>query len=142
VLVVVVNQSGQPITFLVTAEAPGAAESVELETSGGSDSLGVLFTCPVDRIGLGDLDDPESTGYYLLYGDARLGMPWGENPLLWNVNYTCGDTIIFLARANANVPGGVSITTGVIDGSTQTGPFSGPDTFENVEDLLAAAGML
>ncbi len=138
VLVVVVNKSGVPITFVVTAEAPGAAGSTELETSGASDSLGVMFTCPVDRIGLGDLDDPQSTGYFLVFPDGRLGMPWGQFPL----NYTCGDAVVFLATADANAPGGVSITTGVVDGSTQVGPFSGADTFETVEDVLRAAGLM
>ena len=57
-------------------------------------------------------------------------------------SYNCGDTVILLAIDDQNSSGGILVSSGLIGGASQTGPFTGPDTFANLEALLIAEGLL
>ena len=50
--------------------------------------------------------------------------------------------MIFLAIDDQNSSGGILVSSGLIGGASETGPFTGPDTFANLEALLIAEGLL
>ncbi len=66
-------------------------------------------------------------------------VPWDQNPLSLDVSFRCGDTILFFANQDTLVPGGVVISVGRIDGTTQQGPFTGAETFEILQEVVFTA---
>ena len=55
-------------------------------------------------------------------------------------DFFCGDTALFTIVHDASNPYGINVSTARIDGSTQKGPFSGPDTFELLQAMLILNG--
>ena len=150
VMIKVINRSSfftldfliQTETITASGTTVGGGTLRDIRSNGGDSAL--IVPCPVDRIGLGNLNDPNSTGF-------RVGGPgqidkvdvsWGQAALVSGFSYNCGDTVLFMVVDSQSEPGGVLVTTGLIGGATETGPFSGPDTFEILEDLLRAEGLL
>lgn len=100
---------------------------------------GILIPCPVDEIGLGPLDDPsEMALQFSLPDGGQVTVPASAFPftLLNGVDYECGDTVLFTIIEDQNSVFGVTVVPSQIEGSTQTGPFSGPDTFSNLDAFL------
>ncbi len=100
---------------------------------------GFLLACPVDKIGLGnplDLNQPA------IVIDGTVDVPASAFPLflLEGRDFYCGDTVVLTVTDDTNNGYGIHISAGRIDGATQTGPFSGPDTFEIVNELLMSNG--
>ena len=97
----------------------------------------------MDRIRLGSFTDEGAVGYRTSFtGGPSIDLVWNQDPLVSGFSYNCGDTVVFMAVDNANMPGGVEISVGLIGGADQTGPFTGPDTYENLLELLAAENLL
>jgi hypothetical protein len=147
VLVRCVNASSQfTVEFLIEVDTPlaeqGAPTGGELTVSPGGNS-GQVFQCPVDRITLGSFTDEGAVGYRTSFpGGPQIDLVWDQDPLVSGFSYNCGDTVVFMAVDNTNMPGGVEIVAGLIGGADQTGPFSGPDTYENLLQLLASENLL
>lgn len=162
VLVTVVNStSGSPlpqsIRWVVTAEQ-------QVETAGDDDvvtvaieprtvrlqttpeqlanQVGVLFECPVERVGLGvNIDFPASEpGLFVgaVTGGAEgFGVPGNVNPLdVAAGNFQCGDTVIFQASYLAGTVGNVTVGSFVLDASGQAAQVRGPDTFTQVRTVV------
>jgi len=55
-------------------------------------------------------------------------------------DFQCGDTVVLGVVDDPNSGYGIKVVGGRVNGSTQTGPFSGPDTFQIVQALLIANG--
>jgi len=150
VMIKVINQSSSfAVDFIIQTETTTASGTTvgggtlrNVRSYGGDASL--IVPCPVDRIGLGNLNDPNSTGYRVgVPGEAdKVDVAWGQAPLVAGFSYNCGDTVLFMVVDSQTESGGVLVTTGLIGGATEVGPFSGPDTFEILEDLLRAEGLL
>ena len=150
VMIKVINHSTFfAVDFLIQTETTTASGTTvrggtlrNIRSNGGDSAL--IVPCPVDRIGLGNLDDPNSTGFRVGVPGAadKVDVSWGQAPLVSGFSYNCGDTVVFMVVDSQDNPGGVLVTTGLIGGATETGPFSGPDTFEILEDLLRAEGLL
>ncbi len=136
------------IDFLIQTESTtssgtvsGGGNLLNVRSNGGVASL--ILPCPVDRITLGNLNDPNATGFRVgIPGQEKIQVVWGQDPLVAGFSYNCGDTVIFLAIDDQNSSGGILVSSGLIGGASQTGPFTGPDTFANLEALLLAEGLL
>lgn len=150
VMIRCINASGLfAIDFLIQTESTttsgtttGGGNLLNVRSNGGDS--GLLVACPVDKIALGNVNDPDSTGFRVgIPGQEKIEVSWGaDGPLVAGFSYNCGDTVIFLATDDQNSPGGILISTGLIGGASETGPFQGPDTFENLEALLRSEGLL
>lgn len=156
VLVRVVNSTATNIRFVITAErsvevadengivtVETQRETRRLQTSAESlsNEAGVLFDCPVDRIGLGeDLDFPATEpGLFIgaeVGGVEGFGVPGNVNPLDARVgNFTCGDTVIFQANVTAGAIGNVSVQTLRLSGADQP-PVTRINTFVNARNVI------
>ena len=150
VMIKAINQSSfVNVDFIIQTETTTAAGTTvgggtlsDVRAVGGDAVL--VVPCPVDRIGLGNLNDPSSTGLRISFPGSsdKTDLAWGQAPLVSGFSYNCGDTVIFLLVDDQASPGGVLVTTGLIGGATETGPFAGPDTFANLESVLRSEGLL
>jgi hypothetical protein len=124
-------------------------ETVRLNTSatGLGTDVGVLFPCgesPVTIVGLGENLQPTDAAVFVGGEGAGGNTGFGVRaeslfPLRIDVgNFNCGDTIVFQAFASTGVAGGVALQTFLLPGSEQPSEFSGPSTFANYEEFLAA----
>jgi hypothetical protein len=106
-------------------------------------SVGILLRCPTGRIGLGDLDDPDSLTAGLAVGLSELEIPFsfGQNPLVEGISYECGDTVFIVAVDDNQSPQGVSFGMGVYSGSQQ-GPVTDIETFQVVHNVLLVEGLI
>ncbi len=139
VLVEVANQTREKqVTFLLSVETADGPQTLELVTTPDLPTQAAVFSCPVARIGLGELGNLESSGIRITNPETGqfFEAPWDRNPLTEGRSFLCGDTILFLATTDTSVAGSVVLTVGRIDGGAQAGPFSGADTFENLEEIV------
>lgn len=143
VMIQVVNNSSFFVDALVSVDVPTTLTN-DLETvfgnirPNGGDAAAIL-RCPVDRVGLGDLNDLTSVGFRVGASAAgKVGVAWGNAPLVAGFNYTCGDTILLVAINDASANGGVRIDAGVISGAAQPAPSV--DTFGALDAILTANG--
>jgi hypothetical protein len=155
ILVRVVNNTADPIEFVVTVEREVQASqgnNIVTQTTretqrlitfpvGKSNEQGVLFDCPVTRVGLGEnLNNPTTEPALFIGavagGIAGFGIPGNVNPLDARVgNFTCGDTIIFQANTQAGTVGGVEARSYVLSASSQPSQHQ-IDTFNNARRFL------
>ena len=161
VLARVINSTSTPtaenIRFVVTAErqiettddtgetfVETIYETVRLQTypQSRANEVGVLFDCPVTRVGLGENIDFPSTepGLFIgaVPGEAEgYGVPGHANPLSAAAgNFQCGDTLIFEAISESGSVGNVRVTTYVLGIDAQPPQISGPDTFNNARTVI------
>ncbi|MFH0981497.1 MAG: hypothetical protein V2A79_08160 [Planctomycetota bacterium] len=157
VLVRVVNKTAVNIRYVVTAERQVETiddqgltivttqnETVRLQTfpEGLASESGILFNCPLVRIGLGENIDFPTTepGLFLnaVPGQAEgFGVPGFVNPLSAAAgNFTCGDTLIFETSPEAGTVGNVRVATFVLRAAEQPTVVSGPDTFNNARTVI------
>lgn len=149
------NTTALPIEFVITAERQVASADdpdtfvTERETHRlltqplqSANDMGVLFDCPVSRIGLGETLDRPTTepGIFVnaeAVGAGGFGVPPNANPLDADFgNFDCGDTIIFVASESANVAGGVIVSVFLLDDEGQPDVVRGLDTFVNARTLI------
>ncbi|MBN1511320.1 MAG: hypothetical protein JXB13_04845 [Phycisphaerae bacterium] len=158
-LIRLVNQTDNPIQFIVTVERyviveEGGEETAQVQTqtyqldtypNGLTNEVGLLVDCGSVRIGLGEnLNFPEDEPGLFIGVDAGtdeiitgFGVPARVNPLDARAgNYSCGDTLIFQATTQVGVPGNIAVKSYVLLGATQPTEYSGPDTFNNARSLL------
>lgn len=146
VMVQFVNNSSFFVDVLVTVDVPDAAaltndlETLFANVRPNSGDAAAVLRCPVDRVGLGDLDDLTSIGFRVgLTADAnKAGVAWGNTPLVSGFNFVCGDTVLFAAINDASAIGGVRIDAGIISGGAQPAPSV--DTFGALDAILTANG--
>ncbi len=157
ILVRVSNGTPNNIRFVVTAErktqvidengletTETSYETVRLQTYPASlaNDVGILFDCPVTRVGLGEnIDFPDTeAGLYIdaVPGEAEgFGVPGFVNPLSAEAgNFSCGDTIIFEARVKTGAVGSVEVTAFVLSAAERPTEVSGPDTFNNARTVI------
>lgn len=149
------NTTALPIEFVITAERRVASADdpdtfvTERETHRlltqplqSANDMGVLFDCPVSRIGLGETLDRPTTepGIFVnaqAVGAGGFGVPPNANPLDADFgSFDCGDTIIFVASESANVAGGVIVSVFLLDDEGQPDVVRGLDTFVNARTLI------
>ena len=155
VMVRVINNTASNIRFVVSAE-----RSVEITDDAGvitvetqketrrlqtfpvnlANEVGVLFDCPVDRIGLGEELDFPATEPGLFIGaipgeQEGFGVPGNVNPLDSRVgNFACGDTVIFQASTQAGTIGNLAVQTFRLSGADQV--ETGITTFVNARGAI------
>lgn len=139
------DATGNWVTMTVQEEPV----SIQTTATGQSTEAGVLFTCsdsPVTVVGLGENLLPTDSAVFVdgdgAGGASGFGVPVGSlNPLtLASGNFNCGDTIIYQAFISTGQVGGVGLAVYLLPGSEQPDEFTGPDTFVNLQDYLAAQG--
>jgi hypothetical protein len=120
---------GTPITFQNISPQIGSA--------------GILLRCPTNRIGMGDLDDPESltAGTATNVAGVEVPISFGQFPLVEGVSYQCGDTIFIVAVDDSQSSSGISFGMGVYSGAQQ-GPVTDIETFQVVHNVLLVEGMI
>lgn len=105
---------------------------------------GIVLPCPVSQVGLGDPLDLTYPAIVLnpIDGSNAINIPAGAFPLTLKSgeNFNCGDTVVFTVVDDRTSGFGIAVSTGRVDGTTQTGPFSGPDTYEVLQLLLLSSG--
>ncbi|MHC5108798.1 MAG: hypothetical protein ACYTHJ_02840 [Planctomycetota bacterium] len=139
---IIVDSDGNPVTRLELVRR-------RLATTNDSpaNESGVLFGCnvsPITRVGLGENLLPNDAAVFVGGGGPAGSPGFGVvaenlNPLSLEAgNYDCGDTVIFQAFESLGTPGGIALSSFVIDGDDASGIYSGPDTFLNYQNLLEA----
>jgi hypothetical protein len=105
--------------------------------------IGFLLPCPIEQIGLGNPNDLTSPAVIIESSAGEINIPAGAFPLILQRgrDFDCGDTVVLTVVDSRSNVYGVEILPGRVRGSGQTGPFSGPDTFEIVELLLMGTGL-
>ncbi len=157
VLVRAINTTPLNIRFVVTAEHPSqivgtngvittqiVPETVRLQTfpQASANEMGILFNCPVSRVGLGENIDFPSTQPGLFLGAVPggvegFGVPGSVNPLDADAgNFSCGDTLIFQASPENGRVGNVRVDSFVLSAADQPAQVSGPDTFNNARTVI------
>jgi hypothetical protein len=138
-----VNDSDYTMDVFYGVDAPARYEgrAVVNNFSGlqPSEGQGIVMQCPVSEVGMGSLTDPAAPALQFSTTDDQLiTIPASAFPATMrnNVDYVCGDTVVFTILDDRTSPFLVSVVASRIDGSTQTGPFSGPDTFFNLDLFL------
>jgi hypothetical protein len=104
---------------------------------------GIVLPCPVRRLSLGELDDASADAIVLTLEDGgKVTLTSGAFPyqLQQGVDFNCGDTVLFTMIQDRTSASGITVRTSRSPGEGQTGPFSGPDTFRNLELLLQLTG--
>jgi hypothetical protein len=105
---------------------------------------GFLLGCPIDQIGLGNPGDLNAPAIIISpEGGGNINVPPGAFPLVLvrNRDFVCGDTVVFTVIDDQTSGYGIAVLPGRVDGSTQRGPFTGPDTFEIVNFMIMSAGI-
>jgi len=164
ILVQCINRTPNPVQFILTIEREDVTDSggdgeplipqlvsetrlLDTFPEGLNNSTGILFNCPVVRVGLGEnLNFPDDFPGLLIGQPGTdviiqgFGVPGGVNPLDSRAgNFQCGDTLIFEVITSTGVPGNVSVGTFLLAADTQPVDYSGPDTFVNARELLETA---
>ncbi|HOA73305.1 MAG TPA: hypothetical protein PL151_12110 [Phycisphaerae bacterium] len=105
--------------------------------------IGFLLPCPVEQIGLGNPNDLTQPAVVVTTEGGAVSIPASAFPLILQRgrDFDCGDTVVFTVIDSRSNGYGVEILPGRVRGSGQTGPFSGPDTYEIVELLLLGTGL-
>lgn len=103
---------------------------------------GAVLECPLVRITLGSLDQPELVNGFAVgpAAQGKVGIPFTANPLIENVNYSCGDLVLFVAVDDPTAAGGVSIQTGVVSAASLPPPAI--DTYGRLRSLLESLNVL
>jgi hypothetical protein len=103
----------------------------------GIRELGYLIPWPFLRVSLGALDSPFTPSITGTFGGGgSIAVPFGQPALAAGQQFDEGDTVIFRITGDIRTPSSVVVSSGLIDGATQTGPLSRADTFRTVELLL------
>jgi hypothetical protein len=161
VLVRARNNTADAIEFIVTVERevevvpdPGVDAPVTTTTESQTfriitipdnlaNDVGILFDCPVTRVGLGeDIDRPAEEPGLFIGTEAGgfiqgFGVPGNLNPLDARVgNFACGDTVVFEASTSVGTVGNVSVASFVLPAESQPAEVIGPDTFNNARSLV------
>lgn len=104
--------------------------------------MGLLLGCPIDQIGLGDPTNLSTPAIIITRDTLAVNVPASAFPLVFQEgsDYFCGDTLVLNVIDDPTNGYGIKIIPGRIDGATQTGPFSGPDTYQILQALLTASG--
>ncbi len=104
---------------------------------------GVVLGCPINQVGLGDPSDLTLPAIEITEEGSTVNVPAGAFPLtLQNgEDYVCGDTVVFTLVDDRNNGYGINVSPGRVDGSTQGGPFTGPDTFQLLQLLQYSGGV-
>ena len=103
---------------------------------------GTLLGCPINQIGLGNPQNLSMPAMVVYRNGEVTNVPASAFPLVFRdgIDYICGDTLVLGVIDDPTSGFGVKIVAGRVDGVTQTGPFSGPDTFQIVQALILANG--
>ncbi len=133
------------LSVVVGFEAPGffgydATTLGGIHPNGGD--VGVILPCPVASVRIGDPSAPAAPAVTVSKDDNAYSMAGAAFPIVLTdgVNYACGDTVVFTFVDAPSSPYGIDVSAGRIDGTTQTGPFSGTDSFELLQLMLFANG--
>jgi hypothetical protein len=133
-----VNMTNQRVVFTLSWQHTGASEPSEFtfNVDPGFNG-GLVVACPVSRLTLGSVQSREATGALIVFDDnTRQEVPALGKILVSDVDYFCGDLVIFAVMRDESTVGGYSIIYAVVDGSTQPTEFSGPDTFFLLENEI------
>jgi hypothetical protein len=103
---------------------------------------GLLVGCPVEEIGLGYPLNLSQPAVVITNTNGTINVPASAFPLVFKngEDYFCGDSLVLSVIDDPTNGYGIKIVSGRVDGTTQEGPFTGPDTFQIVQLLLTANG--
>ena len=108
-----------------------------------SRDAGVVVAWPILRVALGSLDNPFSPAITATFDNGlSVQVPFGQPALEAGTDFSEGDTILFRLTEDARSPTFITVSSGRIDGATQTGPFARADTFATVRLLLVREAVL
>jgi hypothetical protein len=136
------NRSSATIvrTLIDTSAVGGALTTVSFENiDPNTGEIGTVFGCPVNDIRLGTEDGTEAA-FTLRERDGTVVTIAPTDPLIENVDFICGDTVIYMLYDDSSSETGYAISVGRIDGRTQTGPFQSYDTFTTLSGVLLLNG--
>ena len=112
---------------------------------GPGTQLGMLLDCTVEQIGLGNPLNLAVPAITITRGELTFDVPASAFPLVFTKGSTkdfeCGDTLVLNVIDDPTNGYGIKVVPGRVDGTTQTGPFGGPDTFQNLQTLLTLNGV-
>lgn len=135
VLIRGINMTNQRVLFSFEWVPAGTLATTNYGFNVAADmDAGVLVSCPVSQMTLGNLDNPTTPGALIIFDDnTRQEVPPLGRNLREGIDYFCGDVVIFAAVRDTSTVGGYSTIYGVVDGSSQGTEFAGPNTFELAE---------
>jgi hypothetical protein len=102
---------------------------------------GILLDWPVLRLSIGDLDAPYAPTIVITLPDGTTSrVPFGQPVLEGGVEFARGDTVIFYLIDNPQSPAFVTVSTGLIDATSQPSSYSRANPYETVQLVLALNG--
>lgn len=101
---------------------------------------GLLVGCPVEQVGLGYPLNLAQPAVVITNTNGTINVPASAFPLVFKngEDYSCGDALVLTVIDDPSNGYGIKIVPGRVEGATQQGPFTGPDTFQIVQLLLTA----
>jgi len=144
ILVVVLNHTSATIDFEFFVDRGSGAERVEFieNLTPGQDTIGQLFRWPVVSVGLGDPANPIAPAITATFESGlTIQVPAGA-ALFGGTDFQEGDTIVFLLEEDARSSTFISLSAGVVDGSSQPGATARSQPFDTIHLLLIRSGLL
>jgi len=115
--------------YLIKSLTPQARES------------GLVLEWPVLRVALGNLVDPGIPNIIANFPDGSTSaIPFGHDPLVAEVDYERGDTIIFHITADSRTPSSMRVDIGKIEAAAQPDGGFRADPFFWANVILSAGG--
>jgi hypothetical protein len=139
VLATVINdtQATIDVRILVDEGRPTPTSYLFTDLDPQSRLAGTLIPFPFLRIAVGDLDNPFGAGTVATFQNGlTVQVPSGMPAMIAGVDFKEGDTIFFHFVGDPRAPSAIRTSAGILDGSSQVGPFGRADTFETVKLLL------
>lgn len=101
------------------------------------EDLGTILPCDISVLTVGDVDDLTATGAWVSWSGSVVLQdlpPMGR--LLQNgTDFRCGDVVTFMLEPNNDIAQRFNITWRVDSGQNESGPYTGPDTFANLDRM-------
>lgn len=143
VLVRLVNDTTAKIDVDVVADdgsvPPPVYSFTDLDSL--SREAGVVVPWPIRRVSLGDPDQPMTASVTATFPNGlTTEIAPMQAALVAGQDFQRGDTIVYYFSADARSPAFITVSSGLIPGANQTGPFRA-DTFSVLQLVLLRNGL-
>lgn len=101
------------------------------------EDIGTIIPCDISVLTVGDVDDLTTVGAWISWSGMQVRQdlpPMGKN-LTNGVDFRCGDVVTFMLEPNSSIPQKFNVTWRVDSGQNEQGPYTGPDTFANLDKM-------
>lgn len=107
---------------------------------GAGEDIGWTLPCDVTVLTVGDVDDLKEWGAWISFNPpgtdpVRTPLPPFGKLLANGIDFRCGDVVTFMLQPDNSNSTHYSVTYRVDSGANEKGPYTGPDTFANMDRM-------